>query len=214
MNTELIKHSIGTRHISPLTQTLNQHFKFVFQSQQKKQNCLSVTAAVRLVILNSLSTTVDLFVVVTRVFPQYYKPLNIRVMLVHLEVFKDSNPFSVEGAPGEVLGRFAKWRRENLNPRTRNDVGHGRPGAYGNVLGMAFVGTVCSLASSAGINVVSSNSTLSYFSTIVAHEIGHNLGMNHDRDGCVCDGNCIMGIFSDDAASVWSRQIKTLGQVC
>ncbi|XP_055085700.1 disintegrin and metalloproteinase domain-containing protein 9 isoform X2 [Periophthalmus magnuspinnatus] len=153
----------------------------------------------------------------------YYKPLNIRVMLVHLEVFKDSNPFSVEGAPGEVLGRFAKWRRENLNPRTRNDVGQfviGRPGAYGNVLGMAFVGTVCSLASSAGINVFTDTATLSYFSTIVAHEIGHNLGMNHDRDGCVCDGSCIMGAgggaasFSSCSADDFEKLVLRGGGEC
>lgn len=32
----------------------------------------------------------------------------------------------------------------------------GQPGAYNGVLGMAFVGTVCSVSTAGGINVVSS----------------------------------------------------------
>lgn len=49
--------------------------------------------------------------------------LNIRVMLVGLITFKDSNPFSVEGTAGDVLGRFVKWRRTSLLPTIRHDVG-------------------------------------------------------------------------------------------
>lgn len=126
----------------------------------------------------------------------YYKRLNIRVVLVGLDIFKDANPFSVEGSAGEVLGRFVKWRKTSLLPRIRHDIGQlivGRSGAFqGGVLGMAFVGTVCSVASSGGINVFSGNS-LAYVSTIVAHEMGHNMGMNHDNSRCTCNGgSCIM----------------------
>uniref|UniRef100_A0A8C4IFF1 Disintegrin and metalloproteinase domain-containing protein 9 n=1 Tax=Dicentrarchus labrax TaxID=13489 RepID=A0A8C4IFF1_DICLA len=116
----------------------------------------------------------------------YYKQLNIRVVLVGLEIFKDSNPFDVDGFAGDVLGRFVKWRSTSLLPKIRHDVG--QLIAYeGGVLGMAFVGTVCSVTTSGGINV------LSYISTVVAHEMGHNLGMNHDNTRCKCDGgSCIM----------------------
>lgn len=54
---------------------------------------------------------------------QYYKRLNIRVVLVGLEIFKESNPFSVEASAGEVLGSFVKWRKTSLLPRIRHDVG-------------------------------------------------------------------------------------------
>uniref|UniRef100_A0A3B4EWL0 Disintegrin and metalloproteinase domain-containing protein 9-like n=1 Tax=Pundamilia nyererei TaxID=303518 RepID=A0A3B4EWL0_9CICH len=92
----------------------------------------------------------------------YYKQLNIRVVLVGLEIFKDSNPFSVDVTRGLC------------------------------VLGMAFVGTVCSASSSGGINVFSNNN-LAFVSTVVAHEMGHNLGMNHDSANCACNGkSCIM----------------------
>nr|XP_020460771.1 disintegrin and metalloproteinase domain-containing protein 9-like [Monopterus albus] len=125
----------------------------------------------------------------------YYKQLNIRAMLVGLVTFKTANPFDVSGSAGDVLGRFANWRRDNLVPKIRNDVGHlvvGQKDPYlGGVLGMAFVGTACSASTSAGISVYG-NTNLNYYSTVVAHEVGHNLGMNHDRDGC-CAKSCIMG---------------------
>lgn len=38
-----------------------------------------------------------------------------------------------------------------------------------------------------------SNNNLIYASTVVAHEMGHNLGMNHDSANCNCNGkSCIM----------------------
>uniref|UniRef100_A0A8C6WWM8 Zgc:174164 n=1 Tax=Neogobius melanostomus TaxID=47308 RepID=A0A8C6WWM8_9GOBI len=152
----------------------------------------------------------------------YYKRLNVRVMLVHLEVFKESNPFSIEGEPGEVLSRFAKWRKDDLLPRSRNDMAQfviGRTGAYGAVLGMAFVGTVCSVASSAGINVFTDSAQLPYFSTIVAHEMGHNLGMNHDDKSCNCNGGCIMGggggsQFSTCSANDFEKLVLRGGGAC
>lgn len=125
----------------------------------------------------------------------YYKPLNIRIVLVGVEVFRDQDPFSVDGSAGDVLGRFVKWKKNTLLPKTRHDIGQlilGRPQSFGGVLGMAFVSTACSAATSGGINVFSNND-LASASTVVAHEMGHNLGMNHDRDGCNCDGGaCIM----------------------
>ncbi|XP_061563697.1 disintegrin and metalloproteinase domain-containing protein 9 [Cololabis saira] len=155
----------------------------------------------------------------------YYKQLNIRVVLVGLEIFKDSNPFSVDGSAGEVLGRFVKWRKATLLPKIRHDMGQlivGRPGPYGGgVLGMAFVGTVCSVATSGGINVFSDNS-LPYISTVVAHEMGHNLGMNHDSTRCNCDGkSCIMSAtaggstkFSQCSANDFETLIIRGGGVC
>ncbi|XP_061562414.1 disintegrin and metalloproteinase domain-containing protein 9 [Phycodurus eques] len=135
----------------------------------------------------------------------YYKQLNIRVVLVGLEIFNEGNPFEVEGSAGTVLRSFVKWRKSDLLPRNRHDVGQlvvGRPNSFpGGVLGMAFVGTVCSATSSGGINVFGDDA-LVYASTIVAHEMGHNLGMSHDDNRCNCDGeSCIMAARASGSTS-------------
>ncbi|XP_032357301.1 disintegrin and metalloproteinase domain-containing protein 9 [Etheostoma spectabile] len=140
----------------------------------------------------------------------YYKPLNIRVVLVGLEIFKDANPFNVEGSAGDVLGMFVKWRKTVLLPKIRHDIGQlivGLPQPYdGHILGMAFVGTVCSAATSGGINVFNNNLVTSA-SVVVAHEMGHNLGMNHDTRTCCSGGNCIM-----EAAVSGSSSFSTCSQ--
>ncbi|KAL0964801.1 hypothetical protein UPYG_G00329130 [Umbra pygmaea] len=155
----------------------------------------------------------------------YYEQLNIRIVLVGLEIFMDANPFSVNGAPGDVLGSFVSWRKNVLLPLIRNDDAQlivGQSGAYsGGILGMAFVGTVCSASSAGGI-VVYSKHNLAYVSTIVAHEMGHNLGMNHDNTRCNCNGSsCIMDayatgstLFSTCSASDFESLVLRGGGVC
>uniref|UniRef100_A0AAX7TA15 ADAM metallopeptidase domain 9 n=1 Tax=Astatotilapia calliptera TaxID=8154 RepID=A0AAX7TA15_ASTCA len=168
---------------------------------RRKRN-LPQTSYVELVLVvdnlrkNNATAVREEMVQMANLLDGYYKQLNIRVVLVGLEIFKDSNPFSVDGSAGNVLGNFVQWRKTFLIPKIRHDIGQlivGQSGAYpGGVLGMAFVGTVCSASSSGGINVFSNNN-LAFVSTVVAHEMGHNLGMNHDSANCACNGkSCIM----------------------
>ncbi|XP_073684708.1 disintegrin and metalloproteinase domain-containing protein 9 [Garra rufa] len=148
----------------------------------------------------------------------YYKEINIRIALIGVTIFEQENPFSVDGSPGEVLKNFVQWRKTELLPKLRHDVGQlvvGRKGSYDGVLGMAFVGTVCSANNGGGINVFSNND-LQSFSTVIAHELGHNLGMNHDVSGtCTCEGSCIMAPtaggatkFSDCSDKAFERLIQ------
>ncbi|XP_078421754.1 disintegrin and metalloproteinase domain-containing protein 9-like isoform X1 [Cetorhinus maximus] len=131
-----------------------------------------------------------------------YISVNIRIVLVGLEIWSKQNQINIEGGAGEVLGRFVQWREKVLLPRRRHDSAHLiLKRGFGETAGMAFVSTICSRSHSGGINVFSQN--IPYFASIVAHELGHNLGMNHDNDrNCNCEGKaCIMNAGATGATS-------------
>lgn len=152
-----------------------------------------------------------------------YIQLNVRVVLVGLEIWTQQNPISTEGGAGEVLSRFTQWREKELVPRRRHDSAQLiLKKSFGGTAGMAFVSTVCSRSHGGGINAFPNNNVAS-FASIVAHELGHNLGMNHD-DGreCTCPTQaCIMNSgatgsrnFSSCSADDFEKMILSVGGSC
>ncbi|XP_029915346.1 disintegrin and metalloproteinase domain-containing protein 9-like isoform X2 [Myripristis murdjan] len=152
-----------------------------------------------------------------------YVQLNVRVVLVGLEIWSQQNLISTEGAAGEVLSRFTQWREKELVPRRRHDSAQLiLKKSFGGTAGMAFVSTVCSRSHGGGINAFTNNNVPS-FASIVAHELGHNLGMNHD-DGrsCSCPvAACIMNSgatgsrnFSSCSADDFEKMILLTGGNC
>uniref|UniRef100_A0A803XW62 ADAM metallopeptidase domain 9 n=1 Tax=Meleagris gallopavo TaxID=9103 RepID=A0A803XW62_MELGA len=123
-----------------------------------------------------------------------YIMLNIHVVLVGLEIWKYENIISTDGGAGDVLANFVQWREKNLVLRRRHDSAQFvLKKGFGGTAGMAYVGTVCSKSHAGGINVFGKIS-IQMFASIMAHELGHNLGMNHDDERvCHCGASsCIM----------------------
>ncbi|XP_060712528.1 zinc metalloproteinase-disintegrin-like crotastatin isoform X1 [Hemiscyllium ocellatum] len=122
-----------------------------------------------------------------------YQPLRTHVALIGLEIWSSGDQFFVEKDAGRTLTNMLEWRRTKLLPRKEHDniqfITH--VDFTGDTIGLAQVSAMCTHGSGA-INQDHTNNVHGVASTI-AHEMGHNLGMNHDDDNCNCDSrSCIM----------------------
>ncbi|KAJ8254698.1 hypothetical protein GJAV_G00196180 [Gymnothorax javanicus] len=127
---------------------------------------------------------------------KYYKALRIRVALIGLEIWSDGDQVSVTENPYSTLGAFLTWRRKQLR-RLPNDNAQLITGVsfQGTTIGLAPLKAMCSEYQSGGVNSDHSDSAVGVAATM-AHEMGHNFGMNHDVGGCCQahpdEGGCIM----------------------
>uniref|UniRef100_UPI003AAC84A6 disintegrin and metalloproteinase domain-containing protein 12 n=1 Tax=Centroberyx gerrardi TaxID=166262 RepID=UPI003AAC84A6 len=131
---------------------------------------------------------------------KFYRALNIRVALVGLEVWSDVDKCPVTQDPFTTLHEFLDWRKVKLLPQKPHDNAQLVSGVYfqGTTIGMAPIMSMCTAEQSGGIVMDHSDNPLGAAVTL-AHELGHNFGMNHDTPerGCGCRvtvdrGGCIM----------------------
>ncbi|XP_046710679.1 zinc metalloproteinase-disintegrin-like jararhagin isoform X2 [Silurus meridionalis] len=135
---------------------------------------------------------------------KFYRPHNIRVLLVGLEVWNVEDQIVVSASDNITLTRFIEWREKDLLSRVKHDNAQLVTGAdfLGSTVGLANKFAMCTKASG-GVNQDHSTSPLGLAATI-AHEMGHNMGMSHDVQGCTCGlSDCIMTEVVNSAAAVF-----------
>ena len=110
----------------------------------------------------------------------------------------------------QLLSSWNSWRSNSVNVAPyAHDTGHLFSGFNFEVptLGYAGVGVMCSVPSSGGIETMATaGATDFYNSVIAAHEMGHNLGMNHDSTANTCaqSGYIMNAVLAPPTPTVFS----------
>ncbi|KAG5858153.1 snake venom metalloprotease precursor [Bothrops jararaca] len=142
---------------------------------------------------------------------EIFRYLYIRIALVGLEIWSNRDLINVESAANVTLASFGTWRGTDLLRRKSHDNAQLLTAIDldGPTIGIAHMASMCELNRSVG--VVQDYSLSSFVvAVIMAHEMGHNLGISHDKRFCSCGGySCIMSpVISDQPSKLFSNCSK------
>uniref|UniRef100_A0A1L8D5Y0 Snake venom metalloproteinase n=1 Tax=Bothrops atrox TaxID=8725 RepID=A0A1L8D5Y0_BOTAT len=148
---------------------------------------------------------------IVNILNEIYRYLNIRIALVGTDIWSNGDLINVESAANVTLDSFGTWRETVLLNRKSHDNAQLLTAIdfNGPTIGIAYIASMCELKHSVG--AIMDYSPISFVvAVIMAHEMGHNLGINHDTGSCSCGGySCIMApAISDQPSKLFSNCSK------
>ncbi|XP_052863728.1 uncharacterized protein LOC128270370 [Anopheles cruzii] len=145
---------------------------------------------------------------ITNIINALYEPLNIFIGLVGVVVWNEGDEIEMSKDGEVTLKNFLHYRKKTLIKDHPNDNAQlfTKEHFDGGVVGKALKGPICTYEFSGGVEMYHSE-IIGVQATTVAHEMGHNFGMEHDTADCQCpEERCIMSASSSSIAPKhWSR---------
>lgn len=139
---------------------------------------------------------------ITNIINALYEPLNIFIGLVGVVIWNEANEIELSSDGEITLKNFLHYRKKVLFKDHPNDNAQlfTKEHFEGGVVGKALKGPICTYEFSGGVEMYHSE-VIGVQATTVAHEMGHNFGMEHDTPDCHCeDERCIMSASSSSIA--------------
>ncbi|XP_077015994.1 disintegrin and metalloproteinase domain-containing protein 1-like [Tamandua tetradactyla] len=124
----------------------------------------------------------------------FSRTINTEVVLVGMEIWTEGDLTEVATDLEVALSNFNSWRQKKLLNRVKYDVAHMIVGHHpGGNMGQAFLGGACSSGFAASVESFHHEDVL-LFAALMVHELGHNLGIQHDHSACICKDKhfCLM----------------------
>ncbi|XP_062038805.1 disintegrin and metalloproteinase domain-containing protein 1a-like [Lepus europaeus] len=143
----------------------------------------------------NVSETVQRVMDIIALVNSFTRGINTEVVLAGMEIWTEGDLTEVAEDLQVTLRNFNSWRREKLVHRVRHDVAHMIVGRHpGENTGQAFLNGACSSGFAAAVESFHHEDVL-LFAALMAHELGHNLGIQHDHSACTCKNQpfCLMG---------------------
>ncbi|KAJ8709774.1 hypothetical protein PYW08_009778 [Mythimna loreyi] len=145
---------------------------------------------------------------VANIINSVYSPLNIFIALVGVVVWTETDEIILEENGDRTLNNFLGYRKTVLVKDIPNDNAQllTRQKFNDGVVGKALKGPICTFEFSGGV-ATNHSEVIGLVATTIAHEMGHNFGLEHDTDElCECpDAKCIMSPSSTSVTPIhWS----------
>ncbi|XP_015268702.1 PREDICTED: disintegrin and metalloproteinase domain-containing protein 21-like [Gekko japonicus] len=123
----------------------------------------------------------------------HYRFLNIAVILVGLDIWKERNPIEISRDTTNLTHDLSEWKIAHAKEVQRDTTHLFVHQRFDAVPWHFYLGGICSPDLSVGIDPYLTRD-LQEFSNIISHTLGHNLGLGHDGPYCFCDEqtSCIM----------------------
>ncbi|XP_067948088.1 zinc metalloproteinase-disintegrin-like protein F1 isoform X2 [Watersipora subatra] len=125
----------------------------------------------------------------------FYQRINIRVSLVYDQIWSDRDEINVGSKVKENLNNFLRYVSAKSSALPY-DVLHLLSGDNFDGMGLAVPTSICTNRAVAVISAKQHIENPQRLASVIAHMIGHNIGLEHDETDCQCESGsrvCIMG---------------------